>query len=628
MSSSDATRRRALQARFGLSHPLYTGVLALALLTTLVSAALPPLPVPPGNPITEDKRILGKILFWDEQLSTSNVVSCATCHIPATAGADPRIARHPGPDGLLNTPDDILGSPGVIKSDQHNDYARDLLFALRPQITTRAANSPINAAFSPNLFWDGRATGQFIDPQTGATVLPAGGALESQAVGPPLSDVEMAHADTDWNEITTKLRRVQPLALATNLPSDVASRLATRPDYPALFQAAFGDPNITAARIGLAIATYQRTLISNQTPFDAFRAGVPNAMTPQQVQGFNAFINSNCAVCHAVNNDLFTDHTFRNIGVRPPAEDLGRQIVTGNPADRGRFKVPGLRNVGLKRTFMHNGQFTTLGQVIGFYARAPGAPPQFPDNRDPAMNNVNVPPNVAPLIIDFLSNGLTDPRVANETFPFDRPTLFVDRPGDQAVLLGGALTGPAPVPPAIVVQAPSLIGNMEFRIGLDYDASLAGLAARLAVSTNPPVNGRITADSRFAPITLTPSLPAGGAATVQWPIRPNAKTDGQTLYVQWFLNNPNDPPGTPAVARSAAARLTFFCPTAPTNCPNVCPGEYELDGVIDLLDLITFLNDWLPGSPVADINPAPGVDLIDLITFLDDWLPNLGRSCP
>ncbi len=608
-----------------------TRLLALTFLSCLslstARAALPPVPTPAGNPITEDKRVLGKMLFWDEQLSTSNVVSCGTCHVPANAGADDRLSRRAGLDGLLNTADDILGSAGVIRSDADNDYVRDLVFALRPQITARAANSPINAAFSPLLFWDGRASGQFRDPVTNAVVLANGGALESQAVGPIVNDVEMAHADTDWAEVTSKLRRVQPMALGSNLPTDIAARLASRPSYPQLFQSAFGDSNITAARIGMAIATYQRTLISNQAPFDAFRAGVPNAMTPRQVQGFNAFTASNCAVCHATNNDLFTNHTFRNVGLRPPAEDLGRQIVTGDVNDRGKFKVPGLRNVGLKRTFMHNGQFQTLGQVVDFYARAQGAAPQFEDNRDQAMNNVNVPPPARNLIIDFLANGLTDPRVANQTFPFDKPTLFVDRSADQSVILGGGQAGPAPVPPAIIVQAPPLIGNMEYRIGLDADAALAGLVARLAVSTSPPVNGRITPEYRFAPITLTLDTPAGGATTVKWPIRPGAKLDGQIVYTQWFITNPLLPPGSAAIARSAVAQVTFFCADAPLGCPDVCPGEFDGNGTVDLLDLLSFLNEWTAESPGADVNPILGVDLTDLLHFLDGWVTNLGQSC-
>ena len=81
------------------------------------TAALPPVPVPAENPITEEKRILGKMLFWDEQLSTDGTTACGSCHIPGVGGIDPRAALHPGRDGRFNTDDDITGSPGVVASD-------------------------------------------------------------------------------------------------------------------------------------------------------------------------------------------------------------------------------------------------------------------------------------------------------------------------------------------------------------------------------------------------------------------------------------------------------------------------------------------------------------------------------
>ena len=96
-----------------------------------------------------------------------------------------------------------------MSADATDSFEKDVLFALNRQVTPRAANSMINAAYAPELFWDGRASGTFIDPQTGATVVSVGGALESQAVGPIVSDVEMAHADRDWDEVASKLRRAQ-----------------------------------------------------------------------------------------------------------------------------------------------------------------------------------------------------------------------------------------------------------------------------------------------------------------------------------------------------------------------------------------------------------------------------------
>lgn len=549
------------------------------LMTYLATAALPPVPFPSQNPLTEEKRVLGKILFWDEQLSTSNVVSCGTCHVPNRGGADNRIARNSGIDNVLNTPDDILGSAGVIRSDAGNNYLRDAKFVLNPQITTRSANTLFAMAYVQDAFWDGRARSQFVDPETNQVVIPIGGGLESQVVGPPVNSVEMAHDAMNWPELTTKLANVRPLDLATNHPADVAAALAGGPDYPELFRRAFGDTGITARRIAFAIATYERTLVADQTPFDAFRAGVPGAMTPNQVNGFNQFQAHNCSACHSVVNDLFTDQSFRNIGLRPIAEDNGRQSVTGNINDRGKFKVPSLRNVGLKLTFMHNGQFGTLTQVLQFYARAPGAPQQFPDNRDPLMNTVvPLPPNEAAQIQDFIGNALTDPRVALQTFPFDKPTLFVDRPQDRATLVGGGVAGTGGIVPQIIAQAPPMIGNMQYRLGLNN--SLGGASAVLALSSNPPVAGRITPQSVLPGVVASGTGAGGGTATVHWALTPGAIEPGQVLFAQWIVSDPGAVGGQ---AWSSVARIPFFCGSA--GCPLTCNPDVNGDGASNGIDV-------------------------------------------
>lgn len=405
------------------------GLLGLCGFTTVLAQQLPPPPVPPQNPLTEPKRLLGKILFWDEQLSSDNTVACGTCHILSRAGSDPRFARNPGLDSLFNSPDDKFGSFGVAHMDANGEYINDPVFGASEQVTRRSAQSIVSSAYSNNaMFWDGRATGQFTDPETGAVLIPNGGALESQAIAPIMSTVEMGNDGRTWQQVRSKLQSAAPLALATQLPPDIAAAIAANPTYPALFQAAFGDPAITAARIGMALATYQRTLIPNQSLWDRFVAGDPTAMTPAQQRGFNVFNNpaSRCNICHTP--PVFSNQTFRNIGVRPVNDDTGRQEVTGDPADRGRFKVPTLRNVGLRTRFMHTGQFTNLAAVIGFYD-ADAA--HFPDNLDPLILPIAIPPPARADLADFLQNALTDPRVANQQPPFDRPRLASEnRPTD------------------------------------------------------------------------------------------------------------------------------------------------------------------------------------------------------
>src|SRR5690606_12812 len=158
---------------------------------------LRPPPAPYENPITAEKAILGKILFWDEQLSSDGAVACGTCHQPRAGGADPRTGRHPGFDRLFATADDVFGSPGIVASDALGAHAPDPWFGLQPQVTGRTAPTIFGAAWLSALRWDGRALETFVDPETGQLLMMFGGALESHAAGPPVNDGEMAYHGRD-----------------------------------------------------------------------------------------------------------------------------------------------------------------------------------------------------------------------------------------------------------------------------------------------------------------------------------------------------------------------------------------------------------------------------------------------
>jgi cytochrome c peroxidase len=388
------------------------------------------LQVPSANPITEEKRLLGKILFWDEQLSGDSTVACGTCHAMGKSGTDGRIGVHPGPDALFGTVDDVRASPGVAHADVLGNPVQDPLFGLNRQVTRRSANAAVIAAYSPELFWDGRAGTAFFNPETGTLSIASGAALENQAIGPVLSTVEMGRDQRSWADVALKLKSSEPLGTATGLPSDVLPLVASHKTYPELFQSAYGDPTITAERIAFAIATYERTLIPDQTPYDRFAAGAPpgapGSLTQAQANAWNKFRGSPCAACHTppVFANTNPNTMFRNIGVRPPSDDTGRREVTGLFQDRGKFKVPTLRGVGLKTTFMHNGVFSSLNQVIAHYR--PNNPAIFLENIDPALP-VPVLPQDQPDLIDFLANGLTDPRVRDQVFPFDQPAVHDGR---------------------------------------------------------------------------------------------------------------------------------------------------------------------------------------------------------
>jgi cytochrome c peroxidase len=608
----------------------HTGIVFLIALSGLAAgaaAALPPVITPPENPITEAKRVLGKALFWDEQLSSDNTMACATCHTSARAGTDGRRIRLPGLDGIPNTPDDTFGSPGTIRSDVNDNYITDPIVGVNPQGTTRTSMTTLMAAFSPVAnFWDGRATGAFRDPITNQLLIAANGALESQAVGPPVSSVEMGHDNRNWPEIVSKIQSARPLALARQIPSDLLNEMNASTTYAELFTRAFGSAQVTAGRIAFAIATYERTLVPDQTPWDRFIAGDPTAMTQGQVAGWNFFRNNTCNACHTAqagpnNPGLFTSNTFRNIGVRPPQEDLGRQLVTGNPADRGRFKVPSLRNVGLKNSFMHNGQFTTIPQVVAFYARAPGSPPQFPDNQDPLMANTNVPPQVAPALQDFLINALTDPRVANRTFPFDHPNLWSTRPNDKVIRLTGGVPGTGGTVPNMISATPPFVGNVDFKLGLS--AARPNAQARLAVSFNPPVAGRVAEDKVVGPFALS----ASGVGTAHLPIGDNGTLGGRTLFAQWIVA---DPAALGGFALSIPVQITFFC--GDLGCPTRCIADIDdgseigfPDGGVTVDDLLFYLARFESGSILADVDDGSATGTADGGVTIDDLLYYLVR---
>lgn len=579
-------------------------VIGLSAISLARAQGLPPVPAPPQNPITESKRVLGKILFWEEQLSSDNTVACGTCHRPGFGGADPRAGVDPGLDGIPGTADDVLGSPGVIRSDLSDDFAPDEIFGLTRQVTGRTAQPMLMAAYTPLAFWDGRATTTFIDPQTGLVSIPAGGALESQAVAPVLNEIEMSHEDRDWTQVTAKLASARPLALAADHPADVAAVLNDDPTYTDLFDDAFGDPGITAERIAFAIATYERTLVPDQTPWDTFVAGDPSALTPQQQQGLNTLQATTCFACHTP--PMFTNNTFRNIGLRPIAEDAGRQDVTGNPADRGRFKVPTLRNVGLKRNFMHNGQLQNLPQVLDFYLGVNGQV-QFPNNQDPLVPAIVIPPPTRPAVVDFLANGLTDPRVTAGEFPFDRPTLHTEQPPNPA-LLGGGTIGTNGVVPTMIAITPPNLGNADFKIGV-ADA-LGGANAFVAISSNPPVGGVLTPDSVEGPVALGGAGPGEGFGTFHWPIPDDESLLGQRFFMQWLVEDPGAAGG---LALSRIAEIRVFC----TTCD--CEGDLDGNGEVELGDLAALLanfgvSDAAPEQ--GDVNGDGVVDLTDLARLL------------
>jgi len=210
-------------------------------------------------------------------------------------------------------------------------------FGVKGQVGNRSAPSILNAAYADTLFWDGRA-----------------GSLEAQVLGPLSNPIEMG-----------------------NTPEQAVRTLTGIPGYVSRFTEVFGSADFDISHVAQAIAAYERTLVSGNSPFDRFKyGGERTLLSPSQLRGMKLFRDKqgpNCAKCHRFDDFTadFTDFRFHNvgIGIDHPTPDLGRERVTGRAEDRGKFRTPTLRNVADTAPYMHDGRFATLEQVIDYYAR-------------------------------------------------------------------------------------------------------------------------------------------------------------------------------------------------------------------------------------------------------------------
>lgn len=186
----------------------------------------------------------------------------------------------------------------------------------------------MNPAWDHLFFWDSRAP-----------------SLEMQAFGPVANMVEMRNT---WPE--------------------VESRLAAHPDYPLLFERAFGSPGVDSMRVVKAIAQFERTFISFNSRFDRFEyGGELTALSPQEVAGRALFFGeAHCNDCHAA--PFFSDNTILSIGMNGTMIDHGLEEVTGLHSDGDKFKTTTLRNIEVTAPYMHDGRFATLEEVVDFYA--------------------------------------------------------------------------------------------------------------------------------------------------------------------------------------------------------------------------------------------------------------------
>lgn len=499
---------------------------------------LAPSNAPPGNELTAAKSYLGKALFWDEQLSSTKTVACGTCHQPRTGGTDPRStvgsarSRNPGYDNMFGTSDDVFGSPGVPQNAADGNYSPHAKFGFREQVTGRKAPSYLNAGYSTTgLFWDGRALDEFRDQLSNAVLLPVGASLESQSAGPPLSSAEMAHGGRNWSQVAARVQISRPLALASNVPTGLKTWIGDRL-YPELFAEAFGSTDVTPARISMAIASHERTLFSDRTPLDRAAYGI-QPLTLQEQNGQAVFATSSCNICHDGNLGS-GQHQFFNIGVRPQIEDRGRGAVTNNTDEDAQFRTPGLRNGELHRTFMHNGRFATLEDVIDFYDR--GGDFKAP-NLAGGIRELNLSTQEKADLVAFLKRPWTDQRVANELPPFDRPQLYTESSRVPVISGVGRAALGGTVPEAFAIEPP-LLANPNFTLAVSASAN-QGLAYLIIDDVDPGIRTSIppTGSLHRGKVDITPMATGGGYASINIAIPGEPSLVGRTFYGRWYIQD-------------------------------------------------------------------------------------------
>lgn len=165
---------------------------------------------------------------------------------------------------------------------------------------------------------------------------------------------------------------------------NVIAKLQARPEYPGLFEKAFGSSEITSAHLLKALSQFMLMCVSSNSKYDSVVRQEGPVFTTAEQEGYTLF-KQKCAACHA--EPLFTDHSFRDNGIGIGFNgDKGRYEITLNEADRYKFKVPSLRNLQYTAPYMHDGRFYTLEAVLDQYSGHAQATP----NLDPLLQQNGV----------------------------------------------------------------------------------------------------------------------------------------------------------------------------------------------------------------------------------------------
>ncbi len=321
-------------------------------------------------------EVLGRILFYDKNLSINGSVACSSCHKQELAFADNKQFSVGFENRLTNR-----NSPPIQNLSSG--------FLTLDRATFTDSNGFINSndpRTIGSLFWDGRES-----------------SLVDMVLKPIVNHQEMGIKDLD----------------------DMVERLKKSDFYPAGFAKVYGEPDFNIDHVADALATFVGSITSNETKLDDhFKSGT--SLSALEENGKNLFFSKyQCNSCHQVRSasgyQFSIGGAFLNIGLDPIYEDAGVMAVTGSPEDAGKFKTPSLRNVELTAPYMHDGRFETLEEVIQHYSIGISNN----ENLDPRLKDINGNPQVFAIteletqaIIAFLRtltdyNMITNPKLSD-----------------------------------------------------------------------------------------------------------------------------------------------------------------------------------------------------------------------
>jgi len=255
---------------------------------------------PIDNPSTAAKIDLGRLLFHDPLLSGDRATACVTCHSQYWGMGD-GLSFGIGVGGT--------GPSGIGRTG--------------PIATRRNVPSLWNVAHRTALFWDGRVS-----------------SLERQIEVPLFDDRELGAK-----------------------PDTIVHDIADNPTYRAGFAAAFPDsPAVSQENLTRAIASFVRTIVTSDAPYDRYARGDDKALSGVEIQGLFLFNELGCAFCHLP--PMFGADRFDAVALPHFSDDLGRFEVTGDERDRFAFRVPQLRNLRETGPYFHDGHAPTMPQAL------------------------------------------------------------------------------------------------------------------------------------------------------------------------------------------------------------------------------------------------------------------------